>query len=155
MTIPIWTDDLGCIQYPFTSKIGAPIKCRGYKAITRGASATIKVFCTDSVQFKKLFDFWKDTCNYGLEPFLIALPYMGKTYDKDFPDLLVSFYEDLSGDYQSYWETTINLKVLGSVDYVIDGNGDFILSDDGDFVIVDGQLISTNNQTQFKGIIYG
>ena len=144
--IPIYNlDILPAITHPFESKKIVTKRYLGGKAITGQEYATLNIFSEDNAKTKALYDFWKDDCNYGTVPFLIALPMFGITYDKAYPSLMVQFYEDITAKkIEKHWTQDIKIKVLGTVDYITDDSLNYIIDDTGNYIVTDA--VSNSNK---------
>ncbi|MDD5359496.1 MAG: hypothetical protein PHI79_08110 [Sulfurovaceae bacterium] len=157
MTIPIWNASLPRIVFPIKSGQESSKRYFGKKAITRGATAIMEIAGVTNSTATALYDFWKNDCNYGLDPFLIPLPFFGQEIDTEKPNLLVQFVGTLEINGEIIWTSSINLTVLGTIQYVVDDETkDFIINDEtSDFVIVDDNLIATPRNINYKGVLYG
>ena len=147
-TIPIYDETLlPCLSYPMSNT----------QARTGRATAETSISGEDDAAVKAFYEFWKADCNYGLDPFLIPLPFFGETVDVTRPAILVKFIGDLKGDKTTRgWKVQFSLEILGDVDYVVDDFGNFIVSDTGDFTINDqGDFVATgNNVNSYKEILW-
>ena len=92
------------------------------RALGGSGHITLKIISVDgldSAKMNALYDFWKNDCQYGIQPFLISLPFFGSLGINDVnPDLLVRFASDLSSSYENAWETTLKLKIIANAEYV-------------------------------------
>lgn len=159
MTIPIFNKTaLPCIQYPMKVTQEQSMRFLGGRAITGGVYVEMSLLAKSDAEEKALYDFWKDSCNFGLEPFLIALPIFGNTFDEAHPDLLVQFVGDVSDNKEKgRWTTKRKLKVMGTLDYIIDVNGDFIVTSAGEYTVTaGGDYIPTGNIINtYREVVYG
>jgi hypothetical protein len=155
-TIPIYDQTvLPCVTFPMVNTRAKTTRYLGQRAITGDIYAELNMVGEDNQQVKALDDFWKNECNYGLEPFLIRLPVFGRSTDVD---ILVTFSNDIKDTRNvTRWDLKRKIKVLGLVVYTIDGNGDFILSDEGHYVLDDdGNYIALKSKAKiYKEITYG
>jgi len=144
--IPIYDFDiLPTIEHPFESKRELTTKYLGKRALTGQEYSTLNVFMVDDDEAIELYKFWKDDCSFGTIPFLVALPFFGETYDKDFPTTLVKFTEDISNNKEDYhWKQGINVKVVGEVDYIQDDSLNYIVDDSGGYITTDS--VSNSNK---------
>jgi len=141
---------LPCITFPLDNTHEKSKRYLGNKALSGEIYANINLLPKNDTEMKALYDFWKDDCNYGLNPFLIPLPIFGRTGDLEYPCLQVKFVEEIkSVKVDLHWTVKIKLKVLGNVYYIVDDVEDYIIDDSGNYVVTD---IETNS---FKEITYG
>ncbi|DAB41121.1 MAG TPA: hypothetical protein CFH81_02145 [Sulfurovum sp. UBA12169] len=156
MTIPRWNDALPCVIYPFNYTKFPAVKGQGGRALTEGEiPASFNVITNEFAKIQALDFFWETLCTYGLDPFLINIETYNNNMGEEYPNVLVKFNGDFSPKKEKgFWECKINIKILGTMDYIIDDNGDFITSDSGDFIIVDDKIVATSNLISYKEIIY-
>lgn len=158
MTIPIYDQTtLPCLSLPMKNTHGETARYLGNRAVTGDISLTVKVIPKSDIEAKALYDFWATDCNFGLEPFLAPIPIFGNTVDKEFPKMLVQFYGHFSMDKNSViWGTELKLKLIGTIDYVVDGLGDFIVSDAGEYTVTaNGDYVPTGNTiNSYREVVY-
>lgn len=132
--IPIYDPiSLPCISTPFSDTQVATSRYLGRKAFSNDVYADLKMTTDSNDEAYALELFWREECNYGLEPFIIHLPVFG--IDTNI-DLLVMFRGEIKDIKNEFiWNSSRSLKILGKIVYVVDGNGDFTLSQEGDFVL--------------------
>jgi len=159
MSIPTYDqENLPCVVFPLTNWREPTKRYLGNTAISGEIYAELSLKATSDEQMALFDDFWMSDCNYGLEPFLIALPVFGMTIDTEYPRLLVQFVGDLKDTKnETSWDIKRKVKILGVICYVKDDDDNFIVSDSGDYTISDtGDYISTgNNIDTYKETIYG
>lgn len=161
MTIPIYDSTSGAlpaITFPMVNRRRATKRYLGGEAMTRPADTTLNIIARTDAQESAIDDFWRVDCNYGLEPFLIALPFMGKTVDFTKPELLVRFVGDVEDSFDGHlWKTKRKIQILGSIDYIIDAQGNFIVSDTGEYIVTEnGDYVPTGNHiTSYRELVYG
>lgn len=159
MTIPIYDKDtLPCILYPLVVRQEESMRFLGNRAITGATYIDLNLRPKTDAQENALYDFWKTTCNFGLEPFLIALPVHGRVIDEAHPDLLVQFVGDFTDTKErGKWTTKRKIKVIGTIDYTVDIDGNFIVTDLGEYTVsAGGDYIPTGNIINtYKEVIYG
>ena len=159
MTIPTYQGaGLPRITFPFGNTQRASKRYLGGIAITGAVYLDVNITAVSDAEEKALYNFWKDDINYGLEPFLIAIPTFGDTVDADNPSLLVQFVSDLSSALDgNLWKTKIKLKVYGTIDYIVDDFGDFIVADTGEYIVTEGgDYIPTGNIiNSYREVLYG
>ncbi len=156
MVIPIYDETiLPCFTYPLTNTQTESKRGFGSKAITSYITASLKLMIETDADMVAVYNFWKNDCIFGLDPFIIDLPIFGGAIGEG-TGLLVRFKDDFTSKKDNgIWEQTINIEVIGNVVYVVDDYGDVILSDDGDVIVSDGNYVVTENITSYKGITYG
>lgn len=158
MTIPIYNIDvLPCIVHPMKNTHQKSKKYLGGVAVVGNMEATIKVKAKNNTEMSALYDFWRYECNYGLEPFLMPLPLFGSTYNPDYPDILVQFDDALSADKNNItWTSSIKIKVLGTIDYIVDDQNNFIVSDTGEYTVdASGNYVATGNIVDtYRKVVY-
>jgi len=157
--IPIYNEaTLPCLIYPMKNTQEPTKKYLGGKAISGRALATVNLVAESDAEMTALYEFFKTDCNYGLEPFLIPIPFFGADVEVETPAILVKQLGSLETDKtnSNKWKASLKLEILGDIDYVIDGEGNFVLSDSGDFVLSDsGDFVSTgNNVNSYREIFY-
>lgn len=159
MTIPIYdTSTLPIISLPLKDTKTRTMRYLGNRGITGDIQADVELKASSDSQVAALYIFWKDECNYGLEPFIMPLPIFGRPTDVNAPDLLVMFTkESKDTKTQGQWSSKRTLKILGKVVYTINIDGDFILSDEGQFTLDDnGNYIALTSRLHTnKEIYYG
>ncbi len=161
MTIPIYDSlngTLPAISFPMKNKRKATKRYLGGEAMTRPAETTLSIIAKNDAQESAIDDFWRVDCNYGLEPFLIALPIFGKATDFTKPEILVRFVGDIEDSFDGHlWVTKRRIQILGSLDYIVDVNGDFIVSDTGEYIVTEnGDYVPTGNHiTSYRELTYG
>lgn len=158
--IPIYDiATLPCITYPMDNVIEETKRYLGRYASTGTTSAGLNVIPSSDAQAKALYDFWRVTCNNGLEPFLIPLPLFGSTVaNPATPSILVKFKGALSMSKQDIaWTCKFDVEVYGLVIYVIDDQGNFVTSDQGEYAMTpDGNYAPTGNIINtYRGVVYG
>lgn len=158
MTIPIYDiTTLPAIIYPFDNSQAEAEIYLGNRAVTGYMKGGISIKCRNNADMKLLETFWRDTCNNGLEPFLIPLPFFGtEPDDPDLPELLVMFEGDF--EFQAggqIWNGDIGIVVLGTIDYIINDLGDFIVADTGEYTVTaGGDYEPTGNEKQYREVFY-
>ena len=150
MIIPIYDMTiLPCLSLPMKNTQKETKRYLGGIAMTQEVIA----------QANAVYNFWATDCNFGLEPFLAPIPIMGDTIvDPSHPEMLVQFYGDFDITKSSaVWECEFKLKIIGTVDYIVDDLGDFIVSDAGEYTVTDsGDYIPTGNPiTSYRKVLYG
>lgn len=148
MTIPIYdTNILPCITHPMRNRHMRSKKYLGGIAVVGSAEATVNVIAENDTEISALYDFWRYDCNYGLEPFLIPLPLFGLDFDPLYPNILVQFADDLNINKEdTVWTSSIKIKVLGTIDYIVDAQGNFIVSSAGEYTVdANGDYVATGN----------
>lgn len=136
---------LPALTIPYEDKQEVTKKYLGNRASTGQEYLNFDIFMVDNTERKALYDFWKDDCNYGAEPFLAPLPLFGEVYVKTMPNVVVQFIDEVSVAKQDiHWSTTISVKVIGTVDYVYDDALAYITDDSGAFIYAD----STSNSNK-------
>lgn len=151
--VPIYDDTvLPCLTYPFSNKQSFTKKFLGNRAYTGAVYANITLKSSEADKVSALYAFWRDDCNYGLEPFIFNMPIFGIPMGID---ILVMFTKELkTTKNNTTWSSSMQLKVLGRAVYTEEVNGDFTLSDSGDFVLdVDGNYIALPSKI-YKEITY-
>lgn len=139
---------LPAIEHPYNNEKEATKKYLGGRAITGEEYATLNIFATTNAEANALYEFWKTDCVYGTLSFLVPIPFMGETYDRDKPNALVQFIEDLSVDKEDvHWKQTIRVKVVGTVDYIYDDLGAYITDDSGAYIYTDTAINSNTEIT--------
>lgn len=145
-TIPIYDETvLPCLTYPFERKQEKSTKFLGKRAVVNNIYITITTTAKSDDETLALIDFWQADCNFGLEPFLIDTPITPPNGESA---LLCLFVDDMSTakEESGTWKSTIRLRVLGLIIYIIDDEGQFVLDDSGDFTLTDtGDYLSTGN----------
>lgn len=158
MTIPIYdTTTLPCIIHPMKNTHKKSKKYLGGIAVVNEIEASIKVKGKNNTEIDALYSFWRHECNYGLEPFLMPLPLFGSGYDAEFPHVLVQFDDDLSVDKNNFtWTSSIKIKVLGTIDYIVDDQGNFVVSDTGEYTVdANGNYVATGNIVDtYRKVVY-
>jgi len=155
MTIPIYDQSiLPCVNLPMSNLQEVSERYLGYRALSGEMYADITITAKSHSEAKAVNDFWKNDCTYGLEPFIIHLPFFGDETDVN---LLVMFQKDIRDSRSEIvWALTRSLNILGKVVYTVDGNGDFILTTEGDFVLSDtGDYIALPSDTYKELTYYG
>lgn len=148
MIIPIYDAlVLPCVTYPMKNTHKKTKKYLGGYAVTGAVKIDLDIIAKSDAEANALYNFWLTDCNYGLEPFLIALPVFGMATDITAPDILVKFSGDFSADKDDLsWKSNIKLELIGTIDYIIDGNGDFVVSNTGEYTVADnGSYVPTGN----------
>lgn len=158
MTIPMYDYDvLPCITDPMKVTQEETERFLGGRALTGAVYAEINLIADTDAEEKALYDFWKDQCKYGVEPFLISLPIFGNTFDITKPDILVQFVGEISGTRDGgRWTSKQKLKVLGTLAYTVDDQGNFIVTDAGAFVVTEGgDYVATGNAIEsYREVLY-
>ena len=127
----------------------------GGVAMSSEIYATLDYQAKSDQELNALYLFWRDSCNYGLEPFLMSIPFFGINLVQD--SVLVKFRGDfVTAKNNDTWGNQLEIQILGTVIYIIDDNQDMILDDAGDFIWHDGDLIATGNQINtYREVQYG
>ena len=145
-TIPIYDETtLPCITYPYSNTRQPTKKYLGRRAVVGEVTATINLIATSDAEVLALNTFFESECNFGLEPFLINLPILGVELPEQ-AATLAKFIGEVTDtkNANGTWTASRQLKVLGTIIYVIDDQDQFILSDEGDFIFADnGDYLST------------
>jgi len=159
MTIPIYDKaTLPCIQYPFVVRQEESKRFLGGRAITGATFLELNFLSKSDAEENALYNFWKTGCNYGLEPFLIALPIHGASVDEAHPDVLVQWVDDFTDTKEKgRWTTKRRVRVIGTIDYTIDEFGNFIVTDLGEYTVSpSGDYVPTGSiATIFREVLYG
>ena len=172
---PIYNEDvLPCLSFPFSNTQEQTTKYLGGKARTGRVIGDVKISAEDDAGIKALYEFWKQQCNYGLEPFLMPIPVFGEDVDTVHPAILVKFLGELTAEKAVRgWDCPFKIEILGDVHYVVTDAGDYVLSDSdtlvcsetvlcletlgtGDYIINDdGDFVATgNNVNSYKEILW-
>jgi len=156
-TIPIYDPaTITPLRYPMANTHEGVTYYLGGKALVERATATVNLKPRNNAEALALYTFWRDTCNFGIDPFLICLPIFGREDSQTTPQTLVRFEPGLTMNKVSLmWNASINLEVLGQID---DVTGDFIIDDlTSDYIIdADNNFIATgNNINSYRGVSYG
>lgn len=159
MTIPVYDiATMPAIIYPMNNTHDETDLYLGNRAVTGKARADLTIKAKNDTAAAALYALWKDECNYGVEPFLVPLPFFGREMDTAVPSLLVRFDGPfaISKDSQ-IWNGGIKIVVIGTVDYIVDNLGDFIVSDLGEYTVNDaGDYVPTGNIIEsYREINYG
>lgn len=99
------------------------LKGQGKKAVVGKRYFDVELLANDGLvsdMQQALYAFWKNDCNYGTTPFLIALPWMGSGIDNNYPNFLVKFTDGLSSQFDNTWTTKQKLIIVGEVNHVGD-----------------------------------
>ena len=130
--IPIYDEDvLPKAILPLTDTRELPSRYIGGRRVTMGMSTKVKLQSTNNDEVVALEEFWRTSCNYGLEPFIMKLPVFGRGTSVD---LLVKFVGDISDTVEGFvWNSTRSLDILGELSYNTDSIGYFILDTLGHF----------------------
>lgn len=159
MTIPIYDiNTMPCITYPMKNTQVQTKKYLGGKARTQQVDIVINIMAKSDAEMLALYTFWKTECNYGLEPFLLPLPIFGETFNPAAPHILAKFNGDISVDKTgAVWEASMNILVLGTIDYIIDDFGNFIVSDTGEYMVDanDNYVATGNIVNSYREVLYG
>lgn len=158
MTIPVYNlNELPCITYPMVCTQESTKKYLGGSAITGKIYADINTISKSNEEQYALYSFWKDTCNHGLEPFLMPLPVFGEMASARFPAMFVRFMGDIKSTMkENVWENKFKLEVIATTRYNIDNVGSFVVTTVDD-LILDGQgdYVATNIElNSYKEIIW-
>jgi hypothetical protein len=153
--VPIYDrSEMPCIQEPFVRRRPPTIRYLGGNATTDNVYSDINILSATSVEAQLVYEFWKNKCNYGTEPFIINLPFYDSTENYDFLVMFTGGYKDVNNEFT--WTSTVNIKVLGRIVYTIEPNGDFTLLGSGDFVLDEnGNYVATGLSNLNKDITYG
>lgn len=136
---------LPAIEHPYNNEKEATKKYLGGRAITGEEYATLNIFATTNAEANALYEFWKTDCVYGTLSFLVPIPFMGETYNRELPNALVQFIEDLSADKEdAHWKQSVKVKVLGTVDYLLNDLGEYLVNDGGQYL----RTYSTSNSNK-------
>ena len=156
MTIPIYDQVvLPKVVLPLKNTNESSTKYLGTRGITGMVYSDIILKSSTNSGVAALETFWRDECNYGLEPFIISLPIFGASSSVT---LLVKFYDNLNDSKdKGVWTLKRKLVILGEVVYTIDDDGNFILSDEGQFILNDvGDYVALMSKINTnKEISYG
>ena len=130
--IPIYNETiLPKAILPLTDTRELPSRYIGGRMVTMGMSTKVKLQSTNNDEIVALEEFWRVSCNYGLEPFIMKLPVFGRDTTRD---LLVKFRGDVSDTVDNFmWASTRSLNILGELSYNTDSNGYFILDTQGHY----------------------
>ena len=139
MSYPIYNlNILPAITLPYKDKREVSKKYLGGRALTGEVYLDFDVFMESNTERKALYDFWKNDCNYGTQPFLIPLPLFGETYDKDRPNVLALFTKEIEANKQDiHWTATTSVKAVGTIEYIQDDSSAYITDDSGAFIYND------------------
>lgn len=134
------------IVKPFKSTQEATTRHLGNRALTGEEYAELNLFAETDAQVAALYEFWKTTLNYGTLPFLAPVPQFGLDYVDERPSTVLKFMEDLeltlSAD--TAWRTAFRVKVVGTVQYLVDDAGAYLVNDAGQFLRTDS--VSNSNK---------
>lgn len=158
MTIPVYDPSiLPCITYPMVCTQEATRKYLGGIALTGKTYAEISTSSRSNEEQFALYSFWKDTCNHGLEPFLIPLPVFGEMASDKYPAMFVRFIGEIKSTKESSaWKNKFKLEVIATTRYTIDGVGSFVVATVDD-LILDGQgnyVASNIELNSYKEIVW-
>lgn len=158
MTIPVYNiETMPVITYPLVCTQEETKKYLGNIAITGAVFSDVNTVSVSDEQQNNLFTFWRDTCNYGTEPFMIPLPLFGEMIGEEYPALFVKFIGGVkSTKKSSLWENKFKLEVIAKTSYNLDNIGNIIVPTIDDFIL-DGQgnyLPSNEVLTSYKAIVW-
>jgi len=143
---------------PFVVRQEESMRFLGGRAITGATFIELNLRAKSDAQENALYSFWKNDCNYGLEPFLIALPIHGAAVDEAHPDVLVQWVDDFTDTKErGKWTTKRRIRVIGTIDYTIDVDGNFIVTANGEYTVSEsGDYVPTGSiATIFREVLYG
>lgn len=146
---------LPCIEFPYSNEQEVTKKYLGGRALTGQEYATLNMFSVDDTKAKALYEFWRDDCNYGTDPFLAPIPMHGAEHSKYVPNALCEFTEDiLSNKEDVHWKQSIKLKVIEYSEntyIIVDDSGNLMVDDSDNVLASTSTPISNSN----KEITYG
>tara|TARA_R110000772_G_scaffold5454_1_gene19453 strand:- start:2851 stop:3858 length:1008 start_codon:yes stop_codon:yes gene_type:complete len=156
--IPVYDQTiLPCISHPMTNTREEATRYLGNRAITGGVYAEFNIAGITNAQVKALYDFWRNDCKQGLEPFILNLPMFGKEFGGAKPSLLMVFDKSIKDIKQpNKWDIKRSVRLIGNIVYTMNGN-DFVLSDSGQFIFSEtgDYLAITSKLHTNKEITYG
>lgn len=134
--IPIYDfNDLPKIEHPFNNEHEDTKKYLGKRAVTGQQYATLNISIESDTQAKALYDFLDSN-----EIFIISIPLFGTL-----EEYVVEYAQDL--DMQKIatnWKQSTKVKILGTVNYIVDDSGNFLVDDSGNYIVDD--LVSNSNK---------
>ena len=159
-TLPIYLETtLPCLVYPMDNEHEPTVRGLGGKATVGRSLASVNYTAESDAEIAALEAFLNTECNYGLDPFLIPIPFFGEAVTVATPAILVQLRGGVKAAKPKFtmWTGSLSLEVLGKIDYTIEAGGDFTLHATGDFTFdVDGNLVSTGLTTinSYREIFY-
>jgi len=159
MTIPIYDiATMPAIIYPIANDHEETEIYLGNRAVTGYVTADITLKARNDAHIALLYDFWLTDCNYGLEPFLVPLPLFGRPTNEELPSLLVRFKGKMSvSKDNSLWSSSLQLDIIGTIDYIIDDEDNFVVADTGEYTVTNnGDYVPTGNIiNSYREVFYG
>ena len=153
-TLPIYDDTglLPCLTFTFKSTHEESKRYLGNQALAGDMYAYINIKPKTDEEMEALYSFWKDDCNYGLEPFILKIPVFGFNRDGTMSaGYVVKFLEDLNSVNTTgeVWEIrNQKLKLFGRVVYITDDSGTVLFDDSSELIWADEETLVGNGTIQ-------
>ncbi len=96
-----------------------PMAGLGYRAFT--GKQYIEIHVKTMSQAEALYNFWLNDCKYGLNPFMLAVNYMGSVPERDdnnalVPNYMVRFKGSFIQSVEKLWKSNIKLELVGKLE---------------------------------------
>jgi len=135
---------LPCITYPMENVHTKSKRYLGNVALTGKVYATINMVAKTDSDMDNLHIFWRVDCNYGLDPFIIAIPIFGMPTSS--LDILCQWVGDFTPTkVDTHWTIKQKLKILSPIQVVKDDVGDYVRDDNGNYIYTDISLHTTTD----------
>lgn len=167
VNLPYYNEDsLPCLKYPVTVNKELPERYLGTKAVTKPVYVNLNLHGSTDLEVDALHTFWEVNCNYGLDPFVMAISINGYTASNlEFDFFLMRFTKEVQYTKGTKnWTIPVRAKVVGVVTAIVDDNGNLVVSDSLDGLSPDSLILSdavdyymsdTQEIASYRKVIFG